>query len=94
MNDMRLQRSFILSVAAMFITLIAVYPQGVTTSSIKGKVSDSKGEPVYSATVVATHLPSGTQYGTITLSDGGFLLRNMKVGGPYELKVSFVGYDE
>ncbi|MRR21991.1 TonB-dependent receptor, partial [bacterium] len=91
---MRLLKFFIISVVGMFALLTAVYPQGVTTSSIKGRVSDNTGNPVYSATIVATHLPSGTQYGTLTLSDGGFLLRNMKIGGPYELKVSFVGYDE
>ena len=34
--------------------------QGVTTSAIKGLVLDSKGQPLPGATVVATHLPSGT----------------------------------
>ena len=90
---MKLLKLLMIAIVLAF-TALPVGAQGVTTSSIKGKVSDTKGDPVYSATVVATHLPSGTQYGTITLSDGGFLLRNMKVGGPYELKVSFVGYDE
>lgn len=67
--------------------------QGVTTSAIKGLVLDSKGQPLPGATVVATHLPSGTTYGNATRDNGQFDLLNMRIGGPYEIKVSFVGYD-
>lgn len=66
--------------------------QGVTTAAMKGLVVDSKGEPLPGATVLATHLPTGTQYGTGTRTNGQFDLLNMRVGGPYEIKVSFVGY--
>ncbi|WP_210514623.1 TonB-dependent receptor [Hymenobacter terricola] len=67
--------------------------QGVTTSAIKGLVLDGKGQPLPGATVVATHLPSGTTYGNATRDNGQFDLLNMRIGGPYEIKVSFVGYD-
>jgi hypothetical protein len=66
--------------------------QGVTTSSMKGLVLDAAGEPLPGASVVATHLPSGTPYITATRPNGQFDLLNMRIGGPYELKVSFVGY--
>ncbi|UOQ74725.1 TonB-dependent receptor [Hymenobacter cellulosilyticus] len=66
--------------------------QGVTTAAMKGVVLDAKGEPLPGATVVATHLPTGTPYGTATRSNGQFDLLNLRVGGPYEVKVSFVGY--
>ena len=65
--------------------------QGVTTSAMKGLVLDAKGEPLPGATVVATHLPSGTQYGAATRENGQYDLLNMRIGGPYEIKVSFVG---
>lgn len=68
--------------------------QGVTTSSMRGKVVDDKNQPVFAATVVATHTPSGTQYGTITQEDGRFDMRNMKIGGPYTVTVTFIGYKE
>lgn len=68
------------------------YGQGVTTSAIKGKIVDAKGEPIFAANVVAEHLPTGTQYGTITQEDGRFNIRNMRVGGPYKVSVSFIGY--
>ena len=36
--------------------------------------------------------PSGTKYGAITNFDGRYNLLNMKVGGPYSVTVSYVGY--
>jgi hypothetical protein len=77
---------------AMVMALPAAFSQGVTTSSIAGTVVDSKGEAVPMANVVAIHTPSGTQYGTTTMNDGSFNIRNMRVGGPYKVVVSFVGF--
>ena len=68
------------------------YSQGVTTSSLSGKVINEQGVPVLAASVVAVHTPSGFQYGTITNEDGRYNIRNMRVGGPYRVEVSYVGY--
>ena len=67
------------------------WAQGVTTSAMKGLVLDAKGQPLPGATVVATHVPSGTVYGAATRENGQYDLLNMRIGGPYEVKVSFVG---
>lgn len=64
----------------------------VTTSSISGLVADQKGGTLVGATVVATHMPSGTKYAMTTRSDGRYNLNNVRVGGPYSIQVSFVGY--
>ncbi len=40
------------------------------------------------------HTPTGTQYGTITMKDGQYNIRNMRVGGPYTVVASFLGYQE
>lgn len=69
-----------------------IYAQGVTTSSIKGKITDTKGEPLFPANIVLTHEPTGALYGTISLDDGRFSIPNMKIGGPYTLLVSYFGY--
>ncbi len=63
-----------------------------TTSSIKGTVTDESGETMPGATVVATHVPSGSSYGVITRDDGGYAIPNMRIGGPYKIEASFTGY--
>jgi hypothetical protein len=66
----------------------------VTTSGLKGLVVDEKKEALAGATIVAVHVPSGTQYGVLTNKDGRFTISNMRVGGPYQVTVSFIGYKQ
>lgn len=65
----------------------------VTTGSITGSVTSTDGAPLIGATVKATHLPSGTVYGTTTLSNGTFTLPGMRIGGPYKIEISYIGYE-
>lgn len=65
----------------------------VTTSSMSGRIVDGK-EPVVGATVVATHIPSETTYGIMTNADGRFNINGMRVGGPYKVVVTSIGYGE
>jgi hypothetical protein len=83
----------ILQFIFLFFTGFALQAQ-VTTSSMVGKVTDEKGEELIGATVIATHIPSGTQYGTTTSNNGRFSILGMRVGGPYEVKVSYIGYED
>lgn len=84
---------FILIFVAVFM-LQDTFAQGVTRASISGIVKDTNGEPLPGANVVATHIPTGTQYGASTRDNGLFNLQNLRIGGPYQVKVSFVGYVE
>jgi hypothetical protein len=64
----------------------------ITTSSLSGRVTEATGDAVPGATVIAVHTPSGTQYYAITDNAGNYRIHNMRVGGPYTVTVSFVGY--
>lgn len=69
-----------------------LHAQGVTTSTLTGVVTDLKGDALPGSNVVAIHEPSGTEYGTSVNPNGKFTISNMRVGGPYKVTVSFVGY--
>ena len=64
----------------------------VTTASITGTVTDSNNNPIGYASVVATHIASGTNYGTSTNIEGKYHLDGLKVGGEYVVTFSCVGY--
>lgn len=63
-----------------------------TTASITGTVVDENEEPLPGVNIVAVHQPTETRYGVATNSQGRFTIRGMRVGGPYTVTASFVGY--
>lgn len=86
-----------LKVYLVLIAVFAVILSGnaqVTTSGMNGRVTGSNNESLPGATVLATHQPSGTQYGTISNAEGRYTLQGMRSGGPYKVEVSFVGYNK
>lgn len=44
------------------------------------------------ATILAVHSPSGTRYTTTTDFDGSYRISNMRVGGPYKIEISYIGF--
>jgi hypothetical protein len=66
----------------------------VTTSAMAGIITDTKGEALIGANVVAIHVPSGTSYGTATDLDGSYRIPGMRVGGPYKITVTYTGFAE
>jgi hypothetical protein len=64
----------------------------VTTSAMTGIITDTKGEALIGANVVAVHVPSGTSYGAATDLDGSFRMPGMRVGGPYKITVTYTGF--
>lgn len=89
-------RKLLLTLILSGIASLGLYAQ-ITTSGISGKVygvSSDKEDALPGATVVATHVPSGTTYGTVTVADGRYTIPGMRVGGPYTIRFSFVGYKE
>ena len=68
--------------------------QGVTTGGIDGLVTDEAGGPLVGASVTAVHVPSGTTYQTVARTGGVFTIPGMRVGGPYTVTASLIGYAE
>lgn len=64
----------------------------VTKSSISGKVKTNKGEALPGASVEIKHQPTGTKYFVNTAFDGSYSATSVKPGGPYVVKVTYVGY--
>lgn len=82
----------LLAVVMLVMSTGLALSQGVTTSGISGTVTEANGQPLPGANVVATHLPSGTRYGAVSNLEGKYSIPGMRVGGPYRLSVSFIGF--
>ncbi len=66
--------------------------QGVTTSALSGFVTDQTGAPLEGATIVATHVPTATQYRATSRTGGAYNLPNVRVGGPYRVAATRIGH--
>jgi hypothetical protein len=88
----QLKRSFMMLIFLLIGVLM--FGQGSTTSSMSGKIVDKDGKSLPGATIIAVHVPSGTQYGALANNDGLFIIQGMRPGGPYTVEISFVGYSK
>ncbi|MEH0157440.1 TonB-dependent receptor [Limibacter armeniacum] len=81
----------------LFLTSLTslAFSQGSTTAGLNGSVvSASTGETLIGATVIAVHVPTGSEYGATTNTEGFYRIPNLQVGGPYTLTASFLGFQE
>jgi hypothetical protein len=85
-----MKKTIMMSLLALFVTITS-FGQ-ITTSTLSGVVKDEKGEKLVGATVSVVHQPTGTKYGSTTNLQGSYVIPAVRVGGPYVLKVSYLGY--
>ena len=90
-NLLRSARRLFLLVPFLFAPAILA-AQGVTTSAMTGIVTDDKGAAIPDAVVLAVHVPSGTQYRGTVRTGGIYTIPNMRIGGPYRVTVTFIGF--
>ena len=74
----------------LFILPVALLAQ-TATGSISGAVTDPNGASVPSANVVATHVPTGRQYTSVTTQAGLYVFPSLPTG-PYTITVKQAGF--
>ena len=65
-----------------------------TTATIGGRIIDEKGAFVSGAVITLKHEPTGTITTAQSNSKGTFYVPNLRVGGPYTVKITFIGFKE
>ena len=75
--------------------LAASAPFAATTSAtLSGYVRTADGEPIAEARIDIVHRPSGTAAAATATENGAFYQSGLRVGGPYEIRISASGYHD
>jgi len=88
----RLKLLFILCITGTLFMNSSVAQE--TAATLSGRVTDAKGSVVQGASIIVKHEPTGYSTGTQTNAKGIYVIPNLKVGGPYTIKISFTGFQE
>jgi hypothetical protein len=83
---------FLLVLAAGIFSLQA--KAQVTTATISGTVVSPEGKALPGASVNVAYPNAGISKTVTTSATGGFLVPNLRVGGPYKITVSFSGFQQ
>ena len=65
-----------------------------TQASISGAISDKQQSPLPGATVQVRNESTGFTTGTVTTVQGDYSFKELPLGGPYTIRVTFLGYGE
>ena len=85
-----MKKAIMMSLLSLFVTITS-FGQ-ITTSTLSGVVKNKKGEVLVGATVHAVHQPTGSEYKSSSNKSGFYTIPAVRVGGPYVIHVSYVGY--
>jgi hypothetical protein len=86
-------KNFLITSFLSFFMTFSLFSQ-ITSSSISGLVKDEKGELLIGANIHAIHDPTGTEYRTITNLSGNYVIPSVRVGGPYTIHATYLGYND
>ncbi|HSK04183.1 MAG TPA: TonB-dependent receptor [Kofleriaceae bacterium] len=87
-------RSFVAALVVLTCILIAPRAEAqVTTANLRGTVqSADDGLPMAEIEITLIHIPSGNVQTTTSNPDGGYAFTNLRVGGPYVVRVEAIGF--
>ena len=92
-NDLKSRNGLavLLLTLGCFFCFTTVFAQ--SNAEIYGKILDvTTSEPLPGTNVVVVNIATGFKAGAITDFNGKFTIRDLQLGGPYTVTVSFVGY--
>ncbi|HEX6048229.1 MAG TPA: carboxypeptidase regulatory-like domain-containing protein, partial [Gemmatimonadaceae bacterium] len=82
-----------LTVAATWFIPAPAGAQGVTTSSVSGRVvDDASSEPIEGASITVVNMATGATSRAASGRDGRYLVQGLEVGGPYSVTARHPGY--
>lgn len=87
-----MQKNLLSFLLCVFLLPAAIWAQ-VTTGAVTGVVKGPNGKNLDGAHITLIHQPSGTRYENVARKNGSFALTGLRVGGPYQLKVEYLGYE-
>ena len=90
MSIQSLKSSF--AAAFLMLAFASVATAQTVSSEARGTITDSAGSPIANATVVITHVPSGSRRTATTGGSGSFFQPGLRVGGPYTITVDADGF--
>ena len=79
--------------AMLFSSCLPLYGQG-NEATIIGKVSEVNAGPIIGATVVVRNESTGFQAGTVTDLNGDYIIKQLPLGSPYSVTVTYIGFGE
>ena len=82
----------ILAILGLFFVLGNDLQAQSTDTKILGFVLDENNDPVIGANIAVTNSSTGFYTGTVSDLDGSYEMRELPLGGPYTISVSYTGY--
>ena len=89
-----MKRQITLFLASILLLSVNMLNAQETSATLSGSVTDNKGATVSGASIVVKHEPTGATATTQSNNKGIYTIPNLKAGGPYTIKISFVGFND
>ena len=84
--------SCLLLLLIILLAPICLRSQTSNSTFLQGNIVAADGSGLPRAHVELLHVPTGTMYRVAAGEDGHFLIAGVRVGGPYTLKISHIGF--
>jgi hypothetical protein len=94
MLSKQLPQGFRLALVLIFLLFTGKAYTQTTQASFIGKVTDLEKKPLANASVLVKNESTGFTSTTITNAKGDFVFKELPLGGPYYVMVTFVGFAE